>query len=537
MKNTLLLLALLPAIALSSAKAQTANPLFHHIPADADQVYHINLATLNPKVDWQALSSLMKGRNLGKTKLPFDIMKALNSGVDPHQDLIITRSNVYNIDSAKYTTFLVHLTDSAKFIDFLRSMGHELHFHHMPGHERVATLTRESFAWNDKLAVVVVATVPMLGNATQPTEQHLARKAVAALHGSEHSFFTTDTRFTTAFSNDADMQVWNRHSANLSMMNKMLAGNPGAAKLGGIMQMLSRSSAAPTIGTLRFQPGKISFDIVKFVSPGELSGLQHLIGQGLGSDMIAAVPSGRLMGMMAIHYNLKALLDSIRHLLPMDSLNSMLAKKGLTLQDFTGAMKGDFMLLAYNPDKDATGPAAAKPGIFAMLSIADRSAFARITHGLNIPDAATPADTSVADTSHHGPKIFYSLHNDIAVIGGDRRQVNDFFNHPAEGTNPTQRLLLDPSQPKMFSLGLDMHSVTDFLTPMLTKGDTIAAKNQALLDAFHQMDVVLVSGGIVDGTLESEFQLRMTDKDRNGLSTFIDILGKLSPKPSGNNAQ
>jgi len=134
MKKTILLLALLPAIAFSHAKAQTANPLFHHIPSDADQVYHVSLATLGPKVDWQTLSSLMKGRNLGKTKMPFDIMKALNSGVDFHQDVIIARSNVYHADSTRYTTIIVHLTDSGKFVAFIQSAGSDMHFHQMPGH-------------------------------------------------------------------------------------------------------------------------------------------------------------------------------------------------------------------------------------------------------------------------------------------------------------------------------------------------------------------------------------------------------------------
>ena len=126
-KTFLLLLALLPFITFSGASAQTVNPLFHHIPANADQVYHINLTSLGSKLDWSTLSSLLKGRNLGKTKLPFDIMTLLNSGLDFHQDVIIARSNLYYADSLRYTTIIAHLTDSGKFVAFLRSNGHSFH--------------------------------------------------------------------------------------------------------------------------------------------------------------------------------------------------------------------------------------------------------------------------------------------------------------------------------------------------------------------------------------------------------------------------
>ena len=537
MKNTfLLLLALLPFITFSGASAQTVNPLFHHIPADADQVYHINLTSLGSKLDWSTLSSLLKGRNLGKAKLPFDIMSLLNSGLDFHQDVVITRSNLYFPDSLRYTTILVHLTDSGKFVAFLRSNGHE--FHIRQGHDRVATDNQQAYAWTDKIAVMVIANSPKANTVYPPVEHNIAHKAITALHGSANTYFVTDTRFITGLSGDGDMQVWNRHAGNLGMLTKMLQGAPGNAQLNGLTQLAAKSGSGSTIGTLRFEPGKISYHLLRSLSPKELAGLQHIAGQGLSQDLVAAAPPGKLMALVALHFDMASLIDSLKGNGTIDSLNSRLSKSGLGVDDLLHALKGDFMLLAYNPDNTTDGSPAKTPGLYAMVSLADPSAFTRLAHGVKLTDATAPADPSVPDTAHHGMFSYYAQHNDIAVIGGDRHRLSTFFDHPATSDNPAGRLLPDRSRADIFSMGIDMHATADFLKPLLTKSDTIAAKNQSLLDAIRQMDLFLISsGGTKNGDMEADFQLRMTNKDRNGLASLMDILGKLSAKPAGGETQ
>ena len=52
------------------------------------------------------------------------------------------------------------------------------------------------------------------------------------------------------------------------------------------------------------------------------------------------------------------------------------------------------------------------------------------------------------------------------------------------------------------------------------------------------MDLLLISsGGTKNGDMQADFELRMTDKDRNGLATLMDILAKLSAKTPGAEAQ
>jgi hypothetical protein len=540
MKNTFrLLAALLPIITFSGASAQTVNPLFNHIPAKADQVIHIDLKTIGPKIDWSTMASLLNGRNIGKNKLPFDIMSLMNSGCDFRGDLVIVRTNVNYEDSVKYTTVVVHVTDSAKFVSFLRSTFHEINFQHLPGHERVAVDDKHTaYAWSDKIAIIQIAKRPVNDDRNLPSDQYLARKAVSALHGSVGGYFTTDARFLNTFSNDGDMHIWNLHAGNMGALTKMVQGMPNAAPMNGLAQLAAKTTTGSAFGTLRFEPGKITYHSIRVLSPNELTNLQHLAGQGLDNHLVGAAPPGKPIGLAGMHYNIAAIVDSLAKNIPADSLKSMLAKKGFDLQDFRRALKGDILFLAYAPEKNPDGTTSKKPGFYLMLSVDDPSAFTRVANGLKLGDANTFASSQAVDSTHHGMLSWYAVHDGVAYLGGNPLAISA-IPEPASGSgSPVSHLLLRRSRPDIFYLGIDMHTTADVLTIVLTKADTIAANNKALLDALRQMDVLLVSsGGTKDGAMESDLELRMTDKDKNGLSSLIDIVGKLSPKKSGNAQQ
>lgn len=520
MKNTLrLLLALLAAAAFFYTSAQTPDPLLHHIPSDADQVYQIRLGTLGPKVDWMTAASLLKDR---KTKpLPFDIPTLLRSGLDFHQDVVAARSNLHHPDSIQYTTVLVHLTDSAKFVAALHSQGHNFHVLHLPGRERAATDSNAACAWNDKLAVLVLAKVPKGSSLTAPAPHDLAGKAAAALHGAANSYFTTDPRFIAAFSDDADVHIWNRYSSGATSIMKMIQGNRAAAQLG---QLAGKASHDPTFATIRFEPGKISFHSLKVVTEKELANLQRFNGHGLSDDLLSAIAPGKLIGMATLHYDLAAYIDSLRKIAGIDSLTAKLQEKGLGLEDLVHALKGDLMFLAYTPDSAGQGKG---PVFHAVATLDDKDAFRRIAAALKMKEAAAVT----ADTGHHNMFSYYALHNDLAVFGADPLFLPSFFDHPVQSPSPAGRLLTDRWRNSILSVGIDMHVLADLLTPMLTKGDTIAAKNRQLLDAIRQLDILsFSSGGIHDNAMVTDAEITMTDKDRNGLSTLIDVVARLSAK-------
>src|SRR5690242_3479581 len=96
MQKALSLFCLLASLSLTiPGTAQTTNTFFRHIPPDAEQVYHINLAALGSKISWDDISGLIPPP---KSASDQEMMKYIKdpslSGIDFHQGFIITASHL-----------------------------------------------------------------------------------------------------------------------------------------------------------------------------------------------------------------------------------------------------------------------------------------------------------------------------------------------------------------------------------------------------------------------------------------------------------
>lgn len=544
MKNVLCTLFLAGTLA---AQAQTQPiSLLGHIPADADKVYQINLGALQSKIDWFQLMSMMNTSKLGGTKKmdlnSGDIQALMSSGIDFHSDVIIAQSNAYHADSIKYFTVLIHLTDSGKFAAYVRKLPHPVHMLHFGANERAAIEDEKAASWTDNFAAIVIAQQPKTGSAASqsnaqaivsPQLQHrIGHRATAALHGFSNTYFTTEHRFIAAFSDDGDFHLWSRHGVGFESLGKLMGGQANA-QLQGLAALTAKSNTDATIGTLRFEAGKMTYRSLKLVTPAERASYERIQSPGFSNDLVAAIAPGELMALVTIHYNMAAWIDSIGKMPMAAMFTGQLSGKGIKIEDFGHALKGNFMILAYTPDKNATGKSAKTPGIYAIANINDKGAFDHLATSLKLADAAsTSSPTSSTDTTaHHSKSVYYTTQNGIAVIGGSQDQVSGFFSHPAGNSNPAARLLSNRVNDNSFTLNIDMHALADFLKPILTKEDTLSAKNQSLLNALQKIDVMQVSAGAFkDDAMESYFELRFTDQSKNALADLIDIIGSLSKK-------
>src|SRR6202012_18558 len=124
--------------AFAAQAQQPANDLLSHVPGDANQVTDVNLGTITSKRGRPAMLGVLgstKNQNLSM------IRQLMTSGLDIHQNLIIAETNSKKVDSIQYFTFIAHITDSAKFVAFLRAKakaanGEPIHFIHLQGKER-----------------------------------------------------------------------------------------------------------------------------------------------------------------------------------------------------------------------------------------------------------------------------------------------------------------------------------------------------------------------------------------------------------------
>src|ERR1700743_412037 len=161
MRNTLCLLLALLAISTSQAQPNpTANSLFRHIPADADQVYDIHVAALIAKADLLSLLKMAQGQKSGKDN-PLSMLSDIsNTGIDMRQDIIIAVKTSANTDTPTFITVLAHLIDSGKLASFIREHDKDKHLIQLPGRDRVAASSSQATAWTDKIVTMVIVKRP-----------------------------------------------------------------------------------------------------------------------------------------------------------------------------------------------------------------------------------------------------------------------------------------------------------------------------------------------------------------------------------------
>src|SRR5580658_7252910 len=118
-----LICLLLAIFALSAIQAQTNptdNTLFRHIPADADQVFDIHVASLIAKADLMSLMKMAQGQKMSKDNPLSMLSDVSNTGIDMRQDIIIAVKPSTNTDSPTFITVIAHLVDSGKLASFIR---------------------------------------------------------------------------------------------------------------------------------------------------------------------------------------------------------------------------------------------------------------------------------------------------------------------------------------------------------------------------------------------------------------------------------
>ncbi len=524
-----LICLLLAIFALSAIRAQTNptdNTLFRHIPADADQVFDIHVASLIAKADLMSLMKMAQGQKMSKDNPLSMLSDVSNTGIDMRQDIIIAVKPSTNTDSPTFITVIAHLVDSGKLASFIREHDKDKHIAHLPGNENIAAGRREATAWNDKIVTMVIIKRPkgQLVDAATGTKDRLAaaHRSTAALHGSDHSFYATNQKFRNAFSDDADVHIWNHNGSGYGALSKLLKMTPAAPQAGDFSKFMTKAAKANSLSTLRFLPGKLVFQTSRFLTGDDSAIAARTLASPVSDKLLAGIPSGKSLGLFAIHTDLLAVADNL-HKYGMDTkVDSGLNAKGLSMQTFFHAFTGDFLVVATLAD---TGKA---PLLYGAAGIGDKAEFDKVASLLK-PSAPAAGDTTPPKKQH----FFLSTNNNIAVFSGTQQRADAWFN-PAGNTNPS-RLLTPELRHNAFFFAIDMQVGADCLAKVLTKGDSIAAKDQKLLDIIRQFDSFVVgcpSGQ--QGQTQVTYELNFTDHSKNALASLMEIVAAAAKAKNGN---
>jgi hypothetical protein len=518
MKNMLCLL--LAVLSIGALNAQTTE--FRHIPADAGQVYAIHVASLIGKVDILSLMKMAQTMKFDKDNPMSYLADFSKTGIDLRQDLLVAVKTSDNPDSASFITIIAHLADSGKFVTFLRENDKKMDIIHAPGKARLAVGNKQAVAWSDKLAIIVIVKRAKGQTADALTmakdRKTASHRSIAALEGSDRSFYATDEKFTKGFSDDADIHIWNKGSTGFGVLSKLMQMTPAAASphAGDLSQFIQKAAKANTLSTMRFESGKLVFQTTRFLSSDDSAIAARTLAGPIGDKLLTTLPPGKILGLFAMHFDLSASMANLRKYGMSANLDSLLSTKGLTTQDMFHAFSGDLLFVANVPDTGKT------PLMYGAVGIGDKASFDKFAALLK-PAAPAPGDTTPPKKQH----IFLSTRNDIAVLSGSQQHSDAWFS-PA-GNAPTSRFTTSDMRSNAFFFAIDFQVGADLLAKVLTKADTIAAKDQKLLDIVRKFDsFVATAPSGQQGTTQITYELNFTDRNKNGLASFMEIASELA---------
>jgi len=509
----------------SSAGAQTLNPLFRHLPPEATRIYHINLPAFTAKIGWEELVSNIPPSKSEKDQQLMDMLKdPAQAGVDIHQDIFIAQvgGGENKFDSSTTISVILHLTDSAKFIAFIRKEKNFKTFQ-LPGKPRVIGKDLMALAWNDKLAVISTFTPsaksmapenkkPAVKNSGVAAEASYtltaARRSAAVLKGYDHSIYTTDQAFIAGFSDDADFHVWGPYGEGASTFAKML-------KSKGRMNMPRFATSRAQMHTLmavRFDAGKITVHGSTVVPPDSAKNYALLNSRPLNTDLISRLPGKALLGMVNIHFDPSLLPAALARANLLSTLDSLLASKGLTTSDLTKAFKGDFLIAGTQP---AVQDEKMNPDIYFVTTIGDLPSFMKFVSKLNLDATDSASGKGLFGKMKHA----YTLKDNILVVGKTKEATDSYFSNTAT-TNLD--LVTDRVRSNLFSLAVDVKAISRFIEG---SAGTPTPKQQQMLHFLGALDrLTITTGGFQDGKLTSYFELKMADASENSLRSLIKLL-------------
>lgn len=526
MKYRTLLLTILSSTALFS-QAQTASesPLFRHIPADADRIWHINYLAISSKLDWQAIGAVMPPSEDNKQMMAFFNDPAF-AGINNSHGFIISETNVLRLDSPRYTTVLISLTDSTKILQLIKGRK-KANFAILPGKTRTAVEGDNTiYCWNDKLITMVVVKAPKNTTPTEATTHryHLAalRKCQAALKGADNNPFVTNPAFRNGFSDDGDIHIWSQFGSGFGMMVDAMRMSKAPVD-NNLLKMAEqvKHSHSQSLSTLRFDNGAIRFrNRVFYDSTYNF----NFTGRPLNTELIEHLPKGNLLGMAAAHISLSSLLDLAQSQTKgqyIHTLDSMLEKKNLTTKDIVAAFKGDLVLALIDSGKTipATDTSAVKPGkpdIYLVVTVNDQAAFDKVLAAIQKKDSA-----SVKKRGGH------TLRNGIYVLAGSQQATDDYFDKPGRGPSP---LASDEFKSSPIALAIDIKAISAYLAPTFNDPKASAKNKQAqvILSLFDQ--VLFATAKTHDREMETLFEIKMADSHQNSLTTISKLIQSAGKK-------
>ncbi len=465
----------------------------------------------------------------------FELLKhPAAAGVDLSNNILIAQTTASGSDTLNFLNILFQLSDSAKFSADLSQTIAGLRFHRHPGKGVSVGKDKMGLAWNDRLAVITLASRADSmgpGHNRSSTIHHAVseittQRSLAALAGFIGSPYTTDDRFLAGFASDADFHSWSSGRGNginnwMKMLSKLSSkfsktpGMNGTKMPNGFFP--SGNKQTPVLATLKFAEGKMVFQTTSFLQADDATLLNKVTDSLFNKDLLAHLPAGPLLGWAGFHINLGAIGDVLEHEHLRSKVDSMLAAKGLTLDDVTSLLGGDFLFAALAPDSASTTDTTKKKiNFYFVTTLGDPAKFMKVAARLSAFKDSTvtgPDSTKSKFFKDLGSK--FVVRNDLLVISGSRELALKYFTH--SDLRPTDQAGDDANSQ---SAVIDLKAVGAFLGASASNNP----KAKMALHLLERLDTLAISTKLEGNNRLISVQLTTNEPSTNSLSTLMSAL-------------
>jgi len=356
--------------------------------------------------------------------------------------------------------------------------------------------------------VTVISKKSSAGSSSAYYTLTAAKKSMAALEGFTSSPYTTDPVFMNGFSDDADLHAWTNAGSLLTQLMEMSKKkNP----FGDKMNFPKAQSNMHSLTAFRFDAGKITVHTTTIVPPDSARLYSIFNSRPLNTDLITHLPGKEMLGMFNLHIAPSELPYLLEHYHTKHLIDSLLGRNGLSFEDFTKALKGDFLIAGMMPSQ-MPDSGKVKPSIFFVTTIGDMGAFIKITAklGLNKDSSGGMLDKM---------KAGFTLRDNTLVIG-PKGLTDAFFS-----TNNSANLNLvdDRVRNNAFSIVVDIKAISDLIKASDPESNN--RKTQQMLHFLSALDrVTYAAGNYQNGQTEYNFEIKMTDASENSLRSLLKLI-------------
>ena len=521
MKSLKLVLVFLCLVMIITSCSKTANQ-GRLIPMDATMVIVINAKSLSSKLSWDEIK-----------QTSWYQAKSMDSNMSAWHKQLMSNPDITGIDSkADFILFAIKNGKDGQVVfegDIKDSKAFEAFNKHF---DSTATVVKDGsmsytnlknkavLGWNDSKFVLVV-NAPMKNNFNQmgnfqsdstkqpaipttPVDLMPLCKKIFAL--SSDSSLYKNQKFAALVNEEGDVHFMANvgqimKSASMGMLNmlkldKYLEGNIITA-------------------TLNFDNGKITVKQKNYAGKELTDIYKKYLGGSVNGDMLKNLPASDVAAAAAFHFKPEAITELIK-LAGVDGLANMgLAQAGLTLDDFTKAMKGDFQLSVsgIKLKTDSMGGLSGKPDmsvVFAM-SVNDKDAVDKLLNAMKKLPGGMSSNKDV---------VFKNT-GQYLVIGSNQQAVDNFLTGNKSAPAFTEKVKDHPT-----FVYVDIQMMMKAFQPV-TRDSTqqkLFTLNQSMWDNLY-----MYGGEFSDGGYTANYEINLMDKTTNSLKQLNKLIDQVYP--------